>query len=114
MLRDKLQMLRDTLATIKGVKVYHYWRPQLKAPFIIWAEEDEGTSFHANNKKVNQNIHGVIDFYTKTEYDPVFDEIQNKLNNLDGFSWRWDSTQYENETNLIHHSWDWWVGNGEA
>lgn len=115
MLQTKLKILRDALVGISSkVKVYHYWRPNLKAPFIIWAEDGEDGSLNTGNHKVQQGIHGVIDFYTKTEYDETFDAIQSVLDDLtdQGFSFRWDDTDYEDETNLIHHSWDWWCRNG--
>lgn len=116
MLQDKLKILRDALVGIsKKVKVYHYWRPDLKPPFIIWQEDGETDSLHSNNRKAEQGIHGTVDFYTKEEYDEVFDTIQETLDELymQGFSFRWESTDYENETNLIHHSWDWWLRYGK-
>ena len=113
MLQTKLKQLRDALVGISpSVKVYHYWRPQMKDPFICWQEDGEGDSLNANNRKAEQGIHGVVDYYTKTEYDPVFDQIQKALNDLENYSFRYDATDYEDETGLIHHSWEWWLRYG--
>lgn len=112
MLRNRMIKLRDALVNMSDVMVFHYWRPNLNPPFILWQEDGEESSFDADNRKIAQGIHGTIDFYTKEEYDPVFDLIQSTLNNLDEFGWRYEATLYEEETNLIHHSFDWWVRNG--
>ena len=116
MLSQKLKILQNALVNMSDVKVFHYWRPGMKPPFIVWQEDGEDASLNANNHKVQQGIHGVIDFFTKTEYDETFDTIQSTLDELtdQGFSFRWDSTQYEEETNLIHHAWDWWCRNGDV
>lgn len=114
MLQSKLRILRDALVAISSsVKVYHYWRPKMQAPFIVWQEDGEATSLSANNKKVEQGIEGVVDYYTKTEYDPVFDSIQTVLNSLEDYSFEYDGTVYEDETGLIHHSWTWRLRSGE-
>lgn len=112
MLQETIKKLRDALVDASTVKVYHYWRPNLKAPFIIWQEDGESSSLNLNNHKAQQGIYGTIDFFTKKEYDPVFDAIQAKLNSLEDFGWRYDATLFEDETNLIHHSWEWWLRHG--
>ena len=114
MLATKLKILRDALVGISDkVTVSHYWRANLKAPFIIWQEDGEDNSLTANNRKVEQGIYGVVDFYTKKEYDPVFDAIQKALNDLEDFTFRYEATEREDETGLIHHSWEWRLLYGE-
>lgn len=114
MLQTNLKRLRDALVGISAdIKVYHYWRPNMKAPFILWQEDGEDDSLQANNHKVQQGIQGTVDYYTKTEYDEVFDQIQSSLNELENYSWRYDGTVYEEESNLIHHTWEWWLRDGE-
>ena len=47
---------------------------------------------------------------TRTEYDPTLDRIQEILNGFDfPFSWRLESVQYEDDTDLIHYEWTWSV-----
>jgi hypothetical protein len=49
-------------------------------------------------------VTGTIDLFTQNEFDPVVDQIQEGLNEL-GIGWDLNSTQYEDETNLIHYEW---------
>lgn len=104
---SKLLKIRDALNEIDGLKVYHYWRPRLQAPFCVWQEEGEGDSTWSDNHKKEQVITGTIDYYTLTEYDPMVDAIQNQLNSIEVLGWELDTVMYEDETNLIHYSWNW-------
>lgn len=101
----KLQKIRDALVSIDGLVVYHYWHPNLNAPYCIWAEDGEGDSLHTNNHKSEQVITGTIDYFTRTEFDDNFEKIQCALNNLENCGWMLNSVQYEDETNLIHYEW---------
>jgi hypothetical protein len=99
-----LKTISDALTSIEGAKVYHYHKPEaIKAPYIIWAEDGEGDSFHSGNHKSEQLIQGVVDYYTLREFDATVDLIQAALNGVCAFSL--DSVQYEDETKLIHYHW---------
>lgn len=102
-----LAKIRDALTGIEGLTVYHYWHPRLEAPYCIWAEEGEGDSLHTGNHKSEQVITGTIDYYTKTDFDPMVDTIQETLNTIENLGWNLDTVIYEDETNLIHFSWNW-------
>lgn len=102
----QLQKIRDCLASIEGLKVYHYWRPRLEAPFCVWAEDGEGDSLHTNNHKAEQVITGTIDYFTLNEYDTNVDNIQNALNELENCGWNLSGVDYEEDTNLIHYTWN--------
>ena len=104
---SQLTRILDALTSIEGLAVYHYWHPRLQAPFCIWTEDSEGDSLWASNHKKEQAIHGTIDYFTKTDLDPMVDTIQEKLNEVEGLGWYLDSVMYEDETGLIHYSWDW-------
>lgn len=104
-----LVKIRDALAEIDGLKVYHYWRPQLKAPYCLWQEEGEGESLHTGNHKSEQVIVGTVDYYTLNDLDPMIDTIQEKLNSVENLGWSLSSVLYEDETNLIHYTWDWQI-----
>lgn len=115
-LQTKLERLGTALVdglTVNGklsCDVYHYWRPNMGAPFCVWAEDGEQyTSIQADNHKAEQAVTGYVDYYTKVEYDPNLDTIQTILNEINDFpfGWRLDSVQYEDETNLIHYQWIW-------
>lgn len=108
MLQTNLKKIRDAFVGISDkVNVYHYQRPQMTAPYIVWAEDGEDDSFDSDNHKAEQVIYGTLDYYTETEYDPVADAIQGTLNAFENLSWRYDATDYEDETGLIHHTWHW-------
>ncbi len=109
-LQNKLQQMGVAFATVTE-KCYHYWRPVKDVPCLIWAESGESTSFHSNNRKAEQNIAGTVDLFTKTEFDPLADAVQDVLDSL-GVAWRLESVQYEDETSLIHMEWSWEVAFG--
>lgn len=88
-------------------KVSHYKRAT-KPPFVVWAEDGEDASFSSDNHKTEQQLTGVIDFFTLTEFDSIADDIQDILE-AEEVGWNLQSVQYENETNLIHYQWRWWV-----
>ena len=51
-----------------------------------------------------QAIEGTIDYFTRTEYDPNFEKIQEVLSEAE-ISYRLNSVQYEDETGYIHYEW---------
>ena len=112
-LQQKLERIGTALVTGVGDNVYHYWRPNLPSgDFCVWAEDGETVSLDADNGKAEQAIGGYVDYYTKTEYDPALDAVQDVLRGLAAdmpFCWRLDSVQYEDDTNLIHYQWIWSV-----
>ncbi len=97
--------LRNLLLTITP-NVYHYKACEVKEQYIVWAEDGEAGSVNANDEKEDQVIQGTIDYFTKTEFDPNFELIQDKLNSAN-LSWRLNSIQYEEETSFIHYEWTW-------
>ena len=106
-LRDLLLEIRDEY----GIPVYHYFKANKKADkYIVWAEDSEGSSSYTDDRKENQSIQGTIDYFTKTEYDPIVQVIQDKLNSAD-ISWRLNAILYEQDTGYIHHEWLWEVDN---
>lgn len=108
-LQSKIEGIGAMLAEINEHS-YHYWRstPKGVTSYIIWAEDAEFNSFFADNHKQSQALEGTIDLFTKTEYDPQADLIQEGLENL-GVAWSINSVQYEEETEFIHHEWTWRV-----
>ena len=104
-LNQQLQTIYQALTAIEGAKVYHYEKPaDVRAPYIIWSERGEGDSMHSNNRKEEQVITGAIDLYTLMEFDGLVDKVQDALNGVCAF--RLDSVMYEDDTKLIHYSWD--------
>lgn len=106
----KLKILAAAFAPLAD-HVYHYWRPRPKGVnrYIIWAEDTEDNSLNGDNKKLEQGLHGTIDLFSIDEFDPLIDEIQNKLNDIENLSWALSSSQYEDETGLVHYEWDFYL-----
>lgn len=87
--------------------VSHY-RRTAKPPFLVWYETGEDNSFGTDNHKAEQQLTGLIDYFTKSEFDETADDIQTILNSQP-VGWTLESVLYEDETNLIHYQWRWWV-----
>lgn len=108
-LQSKLEKIENALTSIEGLAVYHYLRPQLKAPFCVWQEDAENGSLEADLNKEEQAISGTVDLFTKLEYDPLNDAIQGALNTIENCAWSLNSVQYEEDTELIHYEWSFTV-----
>lgn len=108
--QSKISDLGEALSDLTEL-TFHYWRPAPRnaSAYIVWSEDGERNSFSADNRKAQQPIHGTIDLFSKTEYDPLVDSIQELLNDYENLSWRLSDVQFENETNFIHHTWEWWL-----
>lgn len=106
-LQSKLIRVRDALTGIDGLTVYHYWRYIDNPPCVIWQENTEPSALQADLHKREQAIGGTVDFFTKTEYDPLVDAIQDALNQIESFYFTLDDVQFEEETMMIHYSWTW-------
>lgn len=111
-LQEQLKRLRDILNSTSGKgRIYHYTRPKdIAKHWVTWQEDGEGESSDADNVKTYQQVHGTIDLFTRTEYDPLVDEIQEALNAAEHVGWVLNSVQYEDETNLIHYEWGFNIG----
>ncbi|BDZ80523.1 hypothetical protein [Claveliimonas bilis] len=104
---SKLNIIKETLLKVTN-KVYHYQALKADDKYIVWAEDSEGSSVEGDDKKINQSIEGTIDYYTKEEFDPNVDKIQQAL--IDAcISFYLESVQYEEETEYIHYEWVWEV-----
>ena len=108
-LQLKLRQMGEAFAGVT-TNAYHYFRPVTAFPALIWAESGEADSFHSDNRKSCQTIQGTVDLFTKTEFDPLLDDVQTALEGL-GVAWYLSSVQYEDETNAIHYEWTWEVAN---
>lgn len=110
-LTTNLKTIRDILnsTSAKG-RVFHYTKPKkdLKS-WIVWQEDGEDMSQEADNHKIIQQVTGSIDLYSKTEYDPLIDEVQKALDEAQNVGWRLSMVDYEDETTLIHYQWEFYI-----
>ena len=104
---QKLKQIRDLLLDVDA-HVYHYEapsKPEKLSYYIVWAEDMECEPFYSDNGKTGMVMQGTIDLFTKQEFDPLIDAIQNVLaENKIGS--RISAVQYEDETQFIHYTWD--------
>lgn len=105
-----LQGIKDLLLNI-GPPVFHYFASGQTGNYIVWAEDGEGNSVHADGKKAARTITGTIDYFTKIENDPVVEQIEAALDTDDGLAWYLNSIQHERDTGYIHYEWVWEVDN---
>ena len=104
---SKIKKIRDILLTVSE-DVYHYEAVQKKDKYIVYAEDMEGGSVEAGNRKVEQSIQGTIDYFTKTDWDETVDRIQEALKAA-CISFYLNSVQLEEETGYQHYEWVWEV-----
>lgn len=102
--------IRDALLET-GVDLYHYNASKPTAAYAVWAEDGETTAGYGDNGKTEQTISGTVDYYTREEFDPMTDRIQEALNRLNGYgcTWSLDQVLFEEETNWIRFTWSWEV-----
>lgn len=100
---SRLNVIQNALTALIGA-VYHYHAPpNSAAPYIVWAE-DSGNDFEADNLHTETADQGTIDLYTMQENDTLIESIPAALNNVECV-WYKNSTQYEEDTGLIHIEW---------
>lgn len=104
MITKSLQRIKAALLTVPDVPIYHYEALNQKAPYIVWAE-DGGNQLFGGNRMREQAVTATVDLYTKTEYGVAPDEIQQSLDDA-GIAWSLSAAVYEDDTGLIHYTWD--------
>ncbi|WKY46003.1 hypothetical protein Q5O14_07875 [Eubacteriaceae bacterium ES2] len=88
-------------------KTYRTFAPDGElVPYIVW--DDDGTygSLSGDGKLVKQVREGTIDLFTREDEDPLFGQIQQALNDA-GITFRYNSKQHEEDTDIIHYEWVW-------
>lgn len=100
---SKIKTLRDALKGL-GVPLYHYKALNQPAPYVVWSEDGFSQAERGDGKIQDYTIGGTVDYFTKTEYDPAADLIQDTLNDA-GFPLWLEFVGYEDDTGLIHYQW---------
>lgn len=107
-MHTKIKQIRDLMLEVTE-NTYHYKALKQPDQYIVYAEDTGGNDLAGDNKKTCQAIQGTIDYFTKTEFDPNVEKIQEQLNNAE-ISFYLNSIQFEEETEYIHWEWVWEVG----
>lgn len=82
--------------------VYHYWRPQMQTPFIVWAETGEADDLHADNRKGEILLSITVDVYTQSEFDGLLDAVFDFFNDKE-IPFELNSVDFEEDTGTIHY-----------
>lgn len=102
-MHELTERVRQALVALP-VDVFHYHAFKKKDRYIVWAENAEGGSVEADDRKQEYSVSGYIDFFTRRENDPVVDMVAEALKSAE-ISFYLNSVQYEEETGYIHFEW---------
>lgn len=100
---NRLDIIKNALLSVTENTFHYTAGKNPKLPYVVWAEDSQN-SLLANNRHEENADEGTIDLYTKDENDPLRQLIPQVLNTC-GCSWYKNSTQYEEDTGLIHDEW---------
>jgi len=100
--------IKNVFLSVLPKATYHYYADGATGNYIVWAEDSQGDSLHSDNVMKALAVQGTIDYYTKTEYDTIAQEIEMAMNNSK-ISWKLNSIQFEEENGYIHSEWIWEV-----
>lgn len=82
--------------------VHHYKAWKESESYIVWAEDGESSSTHADNKKLLQVLDVTIDLFTRMENDPLIGQLQQAFNDRE-IPFELLSVQFEDDTSYIHY-----------
>jgi len=92
MLFQKIYQIRDALLSVTD-NVGHYEALNVSDKYLVWAEDAEADSVHADNQKDIQVIQGTVDYFTKEDGDINVDKGQKALAGGEGAGDEWNSVQ---------------------
>lgn len=92
-----------TLLLTVGVEVFHF-ESQKQSEYIVWYEIG-GIRLSGDNSTAESGTMIAVDFFTKQEYSPVPDRIQEILGGCDSIAIDDPTIIYDEETKTIHYAW---------
>ena len=75
--------------------------------YFVWGETG-ANDLEAGNLHAENAVTGYTDLYTKQEFDPWKEQIEEAFDAA-GIAWYLNSVQYEEETGFTHYEWYWEV-----
>lgn len=75
--------------------------------YFVWGENG-ADDLEASNVHAEKAVTGYTDLYTKQEFDPWKDRLEESFDKY-GIFWSLNSVQYEEETGFTHYEWYWSV-----
>lgn len=98
-----MQKIKNALLTV-GVPVNHFTAYQQTDKYIVWAEDTAANAIWSDGHMQAQALQGTIHYFTRQEFDPIFNKLQQALNDAE-ISFSLNSIQYEDDTKYIHYEW---------
>lgn len=96
-----LKEIRDLLLEVTP-NSFHQEAWQQSDEYIVWAEDSENGSIHADNQKQVLMVDVTIDVFTKEEYPEIVTDLHDKLNEHE-VPFKLLSIQYEEDTTYTHY-----------
>ena len=88
-------------------KVSHGERMQSER-YFVWQEESENDCI-LDGRHAEKAVPGSTDLFTKQEFDPWKDQMEQAFDNAPDILWRLNSIQFEEDTGFWHYEWLWTV-----
>ena len=82
-----------------------HWERLRSNRYFVW-QEDGHNDLIADGVHVEGAMTGTTDLYTKKEFDPWVEAIQDSFD-AHGISWYLNSVQHEEDTGFTHYEWVW-------
>lgn len=101
---DLLSPVREALTSVSDNVGWHTANDATRT-YIVYSEEFEADSVHADNRKEIQGLSGSIDLYALPKDREVFDKVQEALNAA-GVAFSLASVQREDSSpKFTHYEW---------
>lgn len=88
-------------------KVSHGERMQSER-YFVWQADGEADCI-LDGKHAEKAVTGSTDLFTKQEFDPWKDKMEEAFDNAPDILWRLNSIQFEEDTGFWHYEWLWTV-----
>lgn len=88
-------------------KVSHGQRMQSER-YFVWQADGEADCI-LDGQHAEKAVTGSTDLFTKQEFDPWKDQMEEAFDNAPDILWRLNSIQFEEETGFWHYEWLWTV-----
>lgn len=100
-----MEELISLLKTLTDKLYHHTAPPNAVPPYIVYGEQGQGEILSADDQQDEYSTTVTIDIFSKTEKEPLFQQVYSVLNNND-ISFYLKSVQYEQDTGLIHYEYE--------
>lgn len=81
------------------------WAVAPATDYGVFSPEGEADALWADGEQLAQATEGTIDLFCRSASRAAMEKVQAALRAMDGIAWRLLSTQFEEETKLVHYEW---------